>query len=52
MDRVNNAFKDNNGIEKSYQGDIHFKGDHSIGYLEQEPKLDSSKTVMDIVKEG
>ncbi len=40
------------GIEKSYQGDIHFKGDHSIGYLEQEPKLDSSKTVMDIVKEG
>ena len=40
------------GIEKSYQGDIHFKGNHSIGYLEQEPKLDSSKTVMDIVKEG
>jgi len=40
------------GKEKSYQGDIHFKGDHSIGYLEQEPKLDSSKTVIDIVKEG
>ena len=34
------------------QGDIHFKGEHTIGYLEQEPKLDDSKTVMDIVKEG
>ena len=40
------------GIEKSYQGDIHFKGEHTIGYLEQEPQLDSSRTVMDIVKEG
>ena len=40
------------GIEKSYQGDIHFKGEHTIGYLEQEPKLDPSRTVMDIVKEG
>lgn len=40
------------GIEKSYQGDIHFKGEHTIGYLEQEPQLDPSKTVMDIVKEG
>ena len=40
------------GVEKSFQGDIHFKGEHSIGYLEQEPKLDPTKTVMDIVKEG
>jgi len=40
------------GVEKSFQGDVHFKGDHSIGYLEQEPKLDDTKTVMDIVKEG
>ena len=40
------------GIEKSYQGDVHFKGEHTIGYLEQEPKLDPSRTVMDIVKEG
>ena len=40
------------GIEKSYQGDIHFKGEHTIGYLEQEPQLDPSRTVMDIVKEG
>ena len=40
------------GIEKQFQGDVHFKQEHSIGYLEQEPKLDNSKTVMDIVKEG
>ena len=40
------------GIEKSFQGDIHFKGDHTIGYLEQEPQLDPSRTVMEIVKEG
>jgi len=40
------------GVEKQFQGDIHFKGEHSIGYLEQEPELDDTKTVMDIVKEG
>ncbi|MBT3417757.1 MAG: energy-dependent translational throttle protein EttA [Flavobacteriales bacterium] len=40
------------GVEKQFQGDIHFKGEHTIGYLEQEPKLDDTKTVMDIVKEG
>ena len=40
------------GVEKQFQGDVHFKGEHTIGYLEQEPKLDDSKTVMDIVKEG
>ncbi len=40
------------GVDKQFQGDIHFKGEHSIGYLEQEPKLDDTKTVMDIVKEG
>ena len=40
------------GLERSYQGDIHFKEGHSIGYLEQEPKLDEAKTVIDIVKEG
>ena len=40
------------GVEKSFQGDVHFKGEHTIGYLEQEPKLDPTKTVMDIVKEG
>ena len=40
------------GLEKQFQGDIHFKGEHSIGYLEQEPQLDINKTVIDIVKEG
>ena len=40
------------GLDTSYQGDIHFNSDYSIGYLEQEPKLDDDKTVMDIVKEG
>ncbi|MDG1718347.1 MAG: energy-dependent translational throttle protein EttA, partial [Flavobacteriales bacterium] len=40
------------GVEKKIQGDVHFKGEHTIGYLEQEPKLDDTKTVMDIVKEG
>jgi ATP-binding cassette ChvD family protein len=40
------------GIDKSYQGDVVFSDGFSVGYLEQEPKLDESKTVIDIVKEG
>lgn len=40
------------GIDKDYIGDIHFSPGYSIGFLEQEPKLDETKTVMDIVKEG
>ena len=40
------------GVEKSYQGDITFSDGYKVGYLEQEPKLDDRKTVMDIVKEG
>ena len=40
------------GVEKQFQGDVHFKAEHSIGYLEQDPQLDDTKTVMDIVKEG
>ena len=40
------------GLDKSFQGDVHFSKDHSIGYLAQEPVMDDSKTVMDIVKEG
>ncbi len=40
------------GIEKNYQGDVTFSKEHTVGYLEQEPKLDETKTVMDIVKEG
>ncbi len=40
------------GVEKSYEGHITFSEGYKVGYLEQEPKLDSSKTVIDIVKEG
>ncbi len=40
------------GIEKNYQGDVTFNQDYTVGYLSQEPKLDDTKTVMDIVKEG
>lgn len=40
------------GIEKEYQGDVVFSPGYSVGYLEQEPKLDESKTVREIVQEG
>ena len=40
------------GVEKSYQGEISFSEGYKVGYLEQEPKLDDSKTVLEIVKEG
>ncbi len=40
------------GIEKNYQGDINFLPGYKVGYLEQEPELDESKTVMEIVREG
>ena len=40
------------GLEKNYQGDVVFAPNYTVGYLAQEPILDESKTVMDIVKEG
>ncbi len=40
------------GIEKNYQGDVVFAPGYSVGFLSQEPQLDDSKTVLDIVKEG
>ena len=40
------------GLDKSFQGDVHFSDGYNIEYLEQEPKLDESKTVIEIVKEG
>jgi len=40
------------GIEKNYQGDVVFSPNYSVGYLSQEPEIDESKTVIDIVKEG
>ena len=40
------------GIDKNYQGKIEFDGTYKIGYLEQEPTLDETKTVKEIVQEG
>ncbi|WP_455499136.1 energy-dependent translational throttle protein EttA [Coprobacter sp.] len=40
------------GIEKSYQGEVVFSPGYSVGYLEQEPRLDSEKTVKEVVQEG
>ena len=40
------------GRDNNYRGDITFSQDYSVGLLEQEPKLDDDKTVMDVVKEG
>jgi ATP-binding cassette ChvD family protein len=40
------------GEDKNYQGDVVFSPGYNVGYLEQEPKLDENKTVLEIVKEG
>ena len=40
------------GIDKDIQGDVVFSPGYSVGYLEQEPKLDPGKTVIEIVREG
>ncbi|HBF88418.1 MAG TPA: energy-dependent translational throttle protein EttA [Bacteroidales bacterium] len=40
------------GVDKSFQGEVVFVPGHTVGYLEQEPKLDDSKTVKEIVQEG
>ena len=40
------------GQDKNYQGDITFAPGYTVGYLEQEPKLDETKTVIEIVREG
>ena len=40
------------GIDKQYQGEVVFSPGYSVGYLEQDPKLDPSKTVKEIVQEG
>jgi ATP-binding cassette ChvD family protein len=40
------------GIDKNYQGDVVFQPGYTVGYLEQEPQLDETKTVLDIVREG
>ncbi len=40
------------GLDNNYQGKVTFDKDYKIGYLEQEPQLDDSKTVREIVGEG
>ncbi len=40
------------GVDKSYQGDVVFAPGYTVGYLEQEPQLDDSKTVIEVVREG
>jgi sulfate-transporting ATPase len=40
------------GIEKSFEGEVVFSPGYSVGYLEQDPKLDPTKTVKEIVQEG
>jgi energy-dependent translational throttle protein EttA len=40
------------GVDKNFQGDVVFQPGYTVGYLEQEPQLDETKTVIDIVREG
>lgn len=40
------------GMDKDYIGEIHQSPGYSIGMLEQEPKLDENKSVIEIVREG
>ncbi len=40
------------GIDKNFQGEVVFSPGYSVGYLPQEPELDPTKTVREIVEEG
>ena len=40
------------GMEKNFQGEVVFSPGYSVGYLEQEPQLDDTKSVKEIVQEG
>lgn len=40
------------GLDKDYQGEVVFQDGYTVGYLPQEPKLDPTKTVKEIVQEG
>lgn len=40
------------GIDKDYIGEVHYSPGYTIGLLEQEPKLDENKTVIEVVREG
>ena len=40
------------GVDKDYQGEVVFAPGYSVGYLEQEPKLENGKTVKEVVQEA
>ena len=40
------------GVEKSYKGEVVWAPGYTVGYLEQEPQMDPSKTVLEVVQEG
>lgn len=40
------------GIDNEYQGEVVFSPGYSVGYLEQDPKLEPGKTVKEVVQEG
>lgn len=40
------------GVDTSYDGEVVFSPGYSVGYLEQEPKFDETKTVKEVVQEG
>ena len=40
------------GVDKDYQGEVVFAPGYSVGYLEQEPRLDDTKTVRQVVQEA
>ena len=40
------------GVDKDYQGEVVFSPGYSVGYLEQEPRLDDTKTVKEVVQEA
>jgi ATP-binding cassette ChvD family protein len=40
------------GVDKNYEGKITAANGYSIGYLEQEPLIDDTRTVMEVVRDG
>ena len=40
------------GLDKNFQGEVVFSPGYTVGYLEQEPQLDDTKTVREVVEEG
>ncbi len=40
------------GLESSFDGEVHFTKEYSVGFLSQEPELDDKKTVKETVMEG